>query len=134
MARSMVHVAPRFALIPVVILLASGCHGPTDHPYKIEHKYSVADPQFTRTVGSLLGPPLIQGNSIKPLVNVDQMFPAMLDAIKSAEKTINIETFVYSTGQVGQQFADALTERAKAGVQVRIMLDGYGANSGVIKY
>jgi cardiolipin synthase len=116
------------APVLAALALASGCsHGPTDHPYRLQHQYSVADPQFRRTVGNLLGPPIVEGNAVTPLVNGEQMFPAMLQAIRSAKKTINIETFVYSTGEVGESFAKALTERAEHGVKVHLIVDGVGA-------
>jgi cardiolipin synthase A/B len=120
-------------IVALLIALAGCSNGPTQHPYRIEHEYSVHDPQFRRTMGNLLGPAIIGGNSVTTLLNGEQMFPAMLEAIQSAKKTINIETYVYSAGDVGKKFADALEERARAGVQVRVMVDGVGA-AGATKY
>lgn len=119
----------------VLALASAGCaHQPTEHPYKIEHQYSVHDPQFRRTLGSALGPPIVEGNSITTLLNGNRMFPAMLEAIRSAKKTINVETYVYEPGEVAAQFADALAERAAHGVKVRVMIDGVGGGSGVSKH
>jgi cardiolipin synthase len=95
----------------------------------VEHTYSVSDPLFTRTLENLLGPPWTGGNLIKPLENGDEIFPAMLDAIRAAQYTINFETFIYWTGTVGVEFAQALSERARSGVQVRVLLDGVGAST-----
>jgi cardiolipin synthase len=76
----------------------------------------------------LLGPTLVDGNRIDTLLNGDQIFPAMLAAIASARKTISFETYIYWSGDIGQQFADALAERAKAGVQVHILVDWAGSH------
>ena len=94
---------------------------------KVEHKYAVADPQFLRTMGALLGPPLERGNRAETLLNGDQIFPAMLAAIRGAKRTITFETYIYWSGTVGKEFADALSERARAGVRVHILLDWVGS-------
>ena len=93
----------------------------------LAHRYAVADPQFARAMGSLLGPPIVAGNRIDTLLNGDQIFPAMLEAIRNAKHTINFETYIYWSGAVGKQFADALSERARAGVKVNILLDWVGS-------
>jgi cardiolipin synthase len=94
---------------------------------KVEHKYAVADPQFLRTMGALLGPPLEAGNRAETLLNGDQIFPAMLAAIRAARRTITFETYIYWSGNVGREFADALSERARAGVRVHILIDWVGS-------
>jgi cardiolipin synthase len=91
------------------------------------HEYGVADAQFQRTMSVLLGPPLVGGNRIDTLLNGDEIFPAMLAAIHGAKKNIDFETYIYWSGTVGRQFADALTERAKAGVKVRVLVDWVGS-------
>jgi cardiolipin synthase len=88
----------------------------------------LSDPTFERCMAHLLGPPLVGGNRIVSLLNGDQIFPAMLAAIQAAEKTITFETYIYWSGQVGRAFADALSERAKAGVRVHVLLDWIGSN------
>ncbi len=74
-----------------------------------------------------IGIPFSEGNSVSVLKNGDQIFPAMLDAIKQASKTIDFLTFVYWKGSVATRFAEALSQRAKEGVTVRVLLDAYGA-------
>src|SRR3712207_6336739 len=56
-----------------------------------------------------------------------EIFPAMLEAIRSAERTINFATYVYWTGSIAPEFAGALAERAEAGVEVNVLLDAVGA-------
>ncbi|KRG44106.1 cardiolipin synthase [Stenotrophomonas pictorum JCM 9942] len=94
---------------------------------RIEHLYAADSPQFRREMGVLLGPGLIPGNRVTDLENGDEIFPAMLEAIHSAQKTITFETYIYWSGQIGQEFADALAERARAGVQVKVMVDWVGS-------
>jgi cardiolipin synthase len=94
---------------------------------RIEHLYGVRDPQFVRSMGSLLGPPIVPGHRVTALCNGDEIFPAMLDAIRGAAKTICFETFIYWSGTIGREFAEALSERARAGVKVHVMLDWMGA-------
>jgi cardiolipin synthase A/B len=102
--------------------------------YKIEPSYTTHDPEFVTTMGNLLGPPILTGNKITTLRNGDQIFPPMLAAIRSAKESINFETFVYWKGDVGQTFADALSERARAGVRVHIIIDWLGSDRIDKKY
>jgi cardiolipin synthase len=94
---------------------------------RLSHQYDVADAQFLRAMGVLLGPPLVGGNRAATLVNGDAIFPAMLEAIRSARRTITFETYIYWGGQVGQAFADALSAKAHEGVKVSVMLDWLGS-------
>ena len=96
---------------------------------KIEHRYSVADPQFKREMGVLLGPAILPGNTITDLENGDEIFPAMLQAIASAKKTVTFETYIYWDGEIGRKFAEALSERARAGVNVDVTIDWAGSIS-----
>ena len=89
--------------------------------------YGTQDPQFKRAMGSLIGPGIVAGNSVAELLNGDQIFPAMLQAIHSAKSTITFETYIYWSGEVGKAFADALAARAKAGVKVHVLLDWVGS-------
>lgn len=88
--------------------------------------YSAASPEFRQATGSLLGGNFISGNSITTLVNGREIFPTMLSGIRSARKTIDFETYVWWNGEIAKEFADALTERARAGVTVNAILDAQG--------
>ena len=94
---------------------------------QISELYGVHEPQFLRTMSQLLGPPVIPGNQVQELINGDEIFPPMLEAIRGAEKTITFETFIYWSGEIGREFADALSERARAGVKVHVLLDWVGS-------
>lgn len=93
----------------------------------LDRVYSLSDPQFERELGVLLGPPVVDGNRYRVLLNGDQIFPAMLGAIRGARRTINFESYIYWSGDIGKQFADALAERARAGVKVNVLLDAIGS-------
>ena len=93
----------------------------------LEHHHGVSDPQFRRELGTLLGPPIIDGNRIQNLENGGEIFPAMLEAVKSAKTSITFETYIYWSGEVGKEFADALSERARQGVRVHVLLDWVGS-------
>ncbi len=101
--------------------------GKTEIGRKIEHLYSVADPQFSRSMGTLLGPAILEGNRVETLLNGDQIFPAMLDSIRAAKRTVNFETYIYWSGEVGKKFAATLCERARAGVVIHVLLDWLGS-------
>ena len=89
--------------------------------------YGAADPQFTRAMGGLLGPGILPGNKVTELLNGDQIFPSMLEAISGARQSITFETYIYWSGDIGKQFAEALAERARAGVRVHVLLDWVGS-------
>jgi cardiolipin synthase len=95
--------------------------------HKLDKQYSISDPQFIRSVSALLGPSFIDGNAVKVLKNGDEIFPVMLNAIQQARKTITFETFIYWAETIGEDFADALSKRALAGVKVHVLLDWLGS-------
>ncbi|MEO7934914.1 MAG: cardiolipin synthase [Dokdonella sp.] len=95
--------------------------------YTVDHQYAATDPQFVREMSVVLGPTVLDGNSVTALSNGDEIFPSMLDAIRSARKTITFETYIYWSGEIGNEFADALAERAKNGVAVHMLVDWVGS-------
>ena len=98
---------------------------------KLDYRFrelALDDPTFERCMAHLLGPPLVDGNRLTSLLNGDEIFPAMLAAIRSAKSTITFETYIYWSGEVGKEFAAALAERAEAGVRVHVLLDWIGSN------
>jgi cardiolipin synthase len=82
-----------------------------------------------RTLEGVIGVPATEGNQVDSLVNGDQIFPAMLEAIGDARRTIDLLTFVYWRGGIGTRFAEALADKAGSGVRVRVLLDAWGASS-----
>jgi cardiolipin synthase A/B len=94
---------------------------------QIAHLYAVDDPQFRRAMGLLMGPSIIEGNQARELLNGDQIFPAMLEAIRSARHTVLFETYIYWSGPIGEAFAEALSDRARHGVAVSLLIDWVGS-------
>jgi cardiolipin synthase len=88
--------------------------------------YTVHDPQFPRSMGATLTRELTQGNAVDELLNGDQIFPAMFGAIRSARRTITLETYIYWSGSIGKDFSQLLGERAREGVKVHVLLDWVG--------
>ncbi|WP_311239226.1 MULTISPECIES: phospholipase D-like domain-containing protein [unclassified Xanthomonas] len=91
------------------------------------HCYDVSDPQFKREMSVLLGPAILPGNKIEVLQNGHEIFPAMLAAIRGAQRTITFETYIYWSGEIGREFSEALSDRARAGVKVRVTIDWGGS-------
>ena len=76
---------------------------------------------------TVIGIPFTAGNAVDVYRNGDEIFPPMLDAIAAARERVEFLTFVYWTGDIAEKFVEALSERARAGVEVMVMLDGFGA-------
>jgi cardiolipin synthase A/B len=83
--------------------------------------------EVRRKLEGILGVPATEGNLVDVLRNGDEIFPAMLDGISGARHAIDFLTFVYWRGEIGTRFAEALSERARAGVRVRVLLDAWGS-------
>ncbi|MFJ1598212.1 phosphatidylserine/phosphatidylglycerophosphate/cardiolipin synthase family protein [Streptomyces sp. NPDC088261] len=83
--------------------------------------------RMRRRLERLIGIAATEGNTLLPLRNGDEIFAAMLESIRGAEYTIDMMTFVYWRGEIARQFATALADRAREGVRVRLLLDGFGS-------
>src|SRR5215213_2357277 len=83
----------------------------------------VVDKAYARAAGS----PLVQGNGVRLLIDATENYPAWLEAIKGARRTIHFESFIIHEDDVGREFAEALCEKARAGVRVRVVYDWLGA-------
>ncbi len=95
--------------------------------YHLEHTFGVSDPEFFGSALALADPVPLGGNKIELLQNGDEYFPAMLAAIHGARKTVNFEAYIVYSDKIGWAFRDALCERARAGLEVRVLLDGVGS-------
>jgi len=83
--------------------------------------------RFLESLAGLLNEPLQSGGTAKLLNNGDQIFPAILAALREARTTINFMTYIWEKGTISDQVLEVLVDRARAGVKVRVMLDGMGA-------
>ncbi|HEV7609324.1 MAG TPA: phospholipase D-like domain-containing protein [Steroidobacteraceae bacterium] len=96
--------------------------------YRPRRLYTSGDADFRRALGILLGPPLVAGNKITQLVNGEQIYPAMLNAIRTAQTNITFETFVFRDS-IAAKFVDELANAARRGVQVHMLLDWLGSRT-----
>ena len=83
----------------------------------------LADQAFSRTAGA----PLVGGNSVRLLKDGRENYDAWLDAIRGAQHWIHFETYILHDDTIGKIFAEALCERARAGVKVRLLVDWLGS-------
>jgi cardiolipin synthase len=95
--------------------------------YEILDRAAPSEPEFRAAADALTGYVAVDGNRAEVLVNGDRIFPAMLGAIRGAKETVNFETYVYWQGDIAQELAEAICERARAGVECRVLLDGVGS-------
>lgn len=111
----------------VVLVVANLALGDKRIDTHVEHLYPVAAPQFRRAMDTMLGPGLVEGNAARALVNGKEIFPAMLEAIRAAKKTITFEMYIFAAGEVGEAFTRAFEERARAGVKIHFLYDAIGS-------
>lgn len=87
---------------------------------------AMGDPSFGPTIEAYTGTRVAGGNTVDLLLNGDQIFPAILDAIRSARNTITYAQYFYEHGAMPQQIAEALADRCRAGIRAHVLLDGFG--------
>ena len=98
---------------------------PAEPRLRVVHRFGVEDPTFAPS--ALAGSLLTAGNRIDVLENGDAIFPAMLEAIARARRSVDFEAYIFWSGKVGARFRDAFVERASHGVPVRILVDALGS-------
>nr|MBA2564657.1 cardiolipin synthase B [Gemmatimonadota bacterium] len=117
------------ALAVTVWTYALAVPEPTDVlPTRIEDGAPLRGSAPAVTLAAHLGAPLLRGNEIDLLVNGEEIFPPMLASIRGARESVDLLSYIYWTGDVARQFADELSAAAARGVEVRVLLDAYGAN------
>jgi cardiolipin synthase len=96
------------------------------HGYDLQAEVDVRDPAFLRAAEALTGAPISWGDDVELLINGDRIFPSYLDTIRHAERTLCLLTYVYWRGDIAHEVAEALCERAGAGVEVNVIIDAVG--------
>ena len=86
-----------------------------------EHLLSIA-----RLADNVTGRPLLPGNLVQPLVNGDEAYPAMIEAIDSAERSISLMSYIFDDDRAGKRFVEALGNARQRGVEVRVLIDAVG--------
>jgi cardiolipin synthase len=97
------------------------------HGYDLVHDVDVDDADFLRAAEALTGAPISHGNDAELLINGDRIFPAFLETVRAAKRTLNVETYIYWTGDIAAEVAGAIAERSRAGVECNVILDALGA-------
>ena len=95
---------------------------------QIECSYAASDPAFRQSIGHLVSAPFLEGNKVTTLINGDEIFPAQLEAIRGAKKTITLENFIFRSGKLSAQFVPLLIEKARSGVKVHVIMDSMGCS------
>lgn len=96
-------------------------------PLSLAFEAEPGSEEFVALVAGVLGIPVHRGGEATILQNGDAFYPAMLEAIRAARETINFQVYIFEPDAIGRQFMDAFMERARAGVEVRLLVDGFGA-------
>jgi cardiolipin synthase A/B len=115
------------ATLIVTLALANLAPAQKRIEHHVESRYETGSDDYYRSVGVLLGPSVLAGNRVEGLQNGREIFPAMLAAIRGAQRTIDLEIYIFWSANIGQKFADALSERAQSGVRVHVLVDWVGS-------
>ena len=105
----------------VLLLVTSGCSGVGAH-YSIT-AVELGEPSFFPTMEGNTRAPIVAGNRVQVLLNGDELFPPLLEAIRSARKSITFTQYVYEKGAISERIAEALAERCRVGLGVNVLLD-----------
>ena len=88
---------------------------------------TLGEPSFFPTLEAHAGAPIVGGNAVEVLLNGEQIFPSLMDAVRSARRTITYAQYYYEDGPVARDLAEALAERCRAGLGVNVLLDAFGS-------
>ena len=114
-----------FRVLPLaLLLLALGCAAVPN----IERIPGIVlgEPSFFPTIAGHTDAPIMGGNDVELLFNGEQIFPAMLTAIRNARRSITYAQYLYEDGEIAYELAEAFAERCRAGVEVKILIDSHG--------
>jgi cardiolipin synthase A/B len=89
---------------------------------------SLQDPAFLTSLEAFAGAPIIGDNHVDILLNGEQTFPALLEAIRSARATVTFEAYIFHEGKVADEIVKAFVDRCRTGVRVSVLLDAHGAD------
>jgi cardiolipin synthase A/B len=95
--------------------------------YQLGFEAEPSSDRFVHSAANFLNVPVLRGGRVEILQNGDRFYPAMLEAIGGAKDTINFEVYIFDSDETGRRFIEAFTERARAGVEVRLLLDWFGS-------
>jgi cardiolipin synthase len=120
------------ALLAAVVALGSGCSyifSEKRTVYEYEPAYGVDSPEFRRSLDAF-GTEMIPNNRADLLLNGDAIFAALVQAFEGAKSSINIEVYIFDHGEIATRIAGVLADKARKGVDVRLLVDGFGSDLG----
>ncbi|MEP6471328.1 MAG: phospholipase D-like domain-containing protein [Acidobacteriota bacterium] len=128
-------VTARVLALLILLLPTTGCSHlfwdkRTTYNYKPD--YGVDNPQFRRSL-EVLGTEMVPENKAVLLENGAEFFPAMLEAIRAARASVNMEMFIFNKGKIAAEFAEVLAAKAREGIEVRVLLDDWGSHPGELE-
>ncbi|HSH33682.1 MAG TPA: phospholipase D-like domain-containing protein [Actinomycetota bacterium] len=123
----------RLLTLFVTLLIATGGCARVQ-PHVSLPEVTLGEPSFYPTLEAYAGAPIVGGNAVEILLNGEQIFPALLEAIRTAQRTITYAQYYYEEGPVARDVAEALAERCRAGVGVNVLLDAFGSISIPVGY
>jgi cardiolipin synthase len=118
----------RLGVLACLGVLATGCASSGRLTTPLPATSAVGSASFAQATGSLLGATFLPGNRIATLNDGPEIYTSMLAEIRRAKRTITFETYVFHDSPISQEFVDALSERARAGVAVKMILDAIGGS------
>jgi cardiolipin synthase A/B len=110
-------------VVAVLLMLAQD-----QETLKVRSAVGAEEGEHPAYIAALVGAGLTRGNRYDVLTNGDQIFPAMLEAIRGARRRISFETYIYDEGEIANQFTSALEEAARRGVRVNLVVDSVGGS------
>ena len=95
---------------------------------RLDSAVPIEDGRFLDYASAVTASPQTRGDRYEMLLNGDQIYPAMLDAIRTAKRRVNFLTYIYSPGQAADLFTSAFAEAGLRGVEVNVVVDAFGAS------
>jgi cardiolipin synthase len=121
-------VAGVIALAFLLAFLLSGLFGPMPE-YEITNRDELPandSPEFVNLIESLSDAKVNHSGSLEILKNGERFYAAELEAIREARRSVNLEAYIFQKSEIGKLYLEAMTERARAGVRVNVVLDAFG--------
>ena len=115
----------RWLQVAALCVALAGCT--LNRPDYVTPEVAVGAPGFLRALEAHTGSGVVEGNRAEVLLNGEEIFPAMLAAVRGARRTITFANYVYEEGEIAREMAAALAERCRAGVKVDVLLDAVGS-------
>jgi len=122
-------------MLAQAIYILVGIFGPNPkYKIRLPGSETVTSKQFLWYLEAITDAKLNHCNRIEVFTNGDQFYDAELQAVRAAKKNINLEAYIFQRGEIAQRYADALADRARAGVKVNVLLDAVGSGGTTDAY